>query len=112
MKWSQGGVVFSGSDAQGKPLPEPHPSGVLLKDSLTKEQLFEELKISHKMLSLMAVQLGHGSQVNVAGHTETKLNMRHVILDLSKTQNSTLVDFLKKSRISVPSLFGPLLEFP
>ena len=62
------------------------------------------------MLSLIAVQLGHGSQVNVAGHTETKLNMRHVILALSKTKSKPLVSFLKRSRLSVPTVFGSIVE--
>ena len=57
MRWSPGGLVLSSPDAQGNVTPEQHPSGMPLKESLTKDQMFEELKISYKLLRLVLVQL-------------------------------------------------------
>ena len=64
----------------------------------------------NKMLSLGLLQCEHGTQVTRAGHTESKLNMRLSVLDLSATRNAILVACLKKSRLSVPYLFGSLQE--
>ena len=36
--------------------------------------------------------------------------MRHVILDLSKTKSKPLVSLLKRSRLSVPTVFGSIAE--
>ena len=108
--WGPEDPVQSAPDGLGNTSHEPHPSGVLLKDSMSKEDLVEELKISHKLLGLVLLQCEHAAHVIRAGHTETQLNMRHSVLDLSVTRNSVISASLKISRLSTPILYGPLQE--
>ena len=77
--WGPEGPVQSAPDGLGNSSYGLHPSGVLLKDSMSKDKLVEEIKISHKMLGLVLLQCDHAAHVIRAGHTETKLNMRHCL---------------------------------
>ena len=84
---------------------------VLFRDSITKEEMAEEMKLNFKMLNLVHLQDEHEAHVSRAAHTEVKMNMRQSVLDLSVSrQNPALVSNLKKSRLSTLTLYGPLPE--
>ena len=84
--------------------------GSLLADSVTKEDLLNELHNRSDLNSLAIAQLDHQSKLVIAMHAELKLHMREVFLsnDMPHSSNNTLIEAVRNSRISVPRLFGPV----
>ena len=85
-------------------------SGLTLAQSVTKEDLLNELHNRSDLTSLAIAQLEHQSKVIEALQTEVKLQMKDAFLfhAMPPSSNMTLVDALHSSRLSVPSLFGPV----
>ena len=84
--------------------------GSLLAESVSKEDLLNELHNRSDLNSLAISQLDHQSKVIIALHSELKLQMRDSFLfnAMPSSSNNTLVEAVKNSRISVPQLFGPV----
>ena len=84
-----------------------------LEDSVTKDDLLTELHMRSRLNNLAISQLVHQGKVIVALQSEVKLQMRELLLykSLNASSNKTLLNVLQNSRISVPSLFGPVPDY-
>ena len=67
--WNRAGLVQTEPDAEGRTRPATHPENTLLRDSLSKEHIAEELKITLKQLDLVSLQNEHQAHVSRAAHT-------------------------------------------
>ena len=84
-----------------------------LAESVTKEDLLNELHNRSDLNTLAITQLDHQSKVIIALQTEVKLQMRESFLynSIPSSSNKILVEALHHSRLSVPSLFGPVPNY-
>ena len=85
-----------------------HSEGVLLKDSISKEDLRDELLISNSALKLSNAALQKSIIALKAQNTEIRWKLRKNVLAYGDEANQELRNMLKFSRFSVPSLFGPV----
>ena len=84
--------------------------GSLLADSVSKEDLLNELHNRSDLTNLTISQMDHQSKLIIALHAELKLQMRESFLfnAMPSSSNNTLVEAVRNSRMSVPQLFGPV----
>ena len=87
--------------------------GLTLEESVSKEDLRTELHMRSRLNNLVISQLVHQSKVIVALQSEVRLQLRELFLykTLNASSNKTLLSVLQNSRISVPSLFGPVPDY-
>ena len=85
--------------------------GLTLEESVSKEDLIEELHMRSRLTELAIAQLVHQGKILVALQSEVKINLRDSFLNKLLKQNPSLVEALQKSRISDPGLFGPVPDF-
>ena len=98
-------------DENGEPVASV--DGFTLADSVTKEDLLTELHMRSSLNSLAINQLEHQAKVIIALQAEVRLQMRESFLfkSLPSDSNKVLVNALHHSRLSVPSLFGPVPDY-
>ena len=84
-----------------------------LEDSVTKEDLLTELHMRSRLKNLAFSHLVHQGKIIIALQFEVRLQMRELLLymSLNASSNKSLLNVLQNSRISVPSLFGPVPDF-
>ena len=87
--------------------------GLTLEESVSKEDLITEHHMRSRLINLAISQLVHQSKVIVALQAEVRLTIRDMLLygSLNQGSNKTLLNALQNSRISVPTLFGPIPEY-
>ena len=88
-----------------------HLEGLTLEESVSKEDLIQELYVRSKLTGLAISQLDHQSNLIIAQQAEIKLMLRDLFFKQKHQSNSTLVEALQRSRISVPDLFGPVPDW-
>ena len=102
-QWSEQGLVVDDRN-----VAIPNPDGTLLKDSITKEQLADELRTQMRTNELAMLNLSRTEGILRAQNTEIRWELRSQVLGASDLANKELKDRLQFSRFSVKELFGPV----
>ena len=102
-QWSEQGLVVDDRN-----VAIPNPDGTLLKDSITKEQLADELRTQMRTNELAMLNLSRTEGILRAQNTEIRWELRSQVLGASDLANKELRDRLQFSRFSVKELFGPV----
>ena len=104
--WSQEKGILTNDDGS---LLMPD-NGAILADSVTKEDLLQELYNRSDLSKLVIRNLEHLIKLAVASHAESKIFMRESFLynALSINSNMQLIELARNSQLSSPLLFGPI----
>ena len=104
--WHQEKGVLTNEDGS-LVVPE---NGATLAESVTKEDLLQELYNKADLSKLVIRNLEHLTKLAIASHAESKLFMREIVLfnALPSDSNLQLIESVRNTQLSSPLLFGPI----